>query len=86
MFLGSKGNIIFSGLPPRLLEYNRLSFFWKEFGLNRFDLEECSSAWVEEIYAVHLGIEKVKNQQSQNAPSGTSKTMKGKNVIVNKLL
>lgn len=86
VYLGSKGNIHFGGLPPRLLEYNRLAFFWSTFGLDKFKLDQCTPEWVEEIYSVHLGIERVKNQQAQSVSSVAPKTMKGKNVIVNKLL
>lgn len=63
-FLSSKGSSKLSaGLPPRLLEYNKLKFFWKNFGLNKHDLLKEDPKWVEEVFLVGLGVNKVENEK-----------------------
>jgi hypothetical protein len=65
----------------RLIESQKLRFFWKEFGLTKFDLARCTQEWLEDMWMVHLGIEKVKsNVNSSGATSKSSGAFKNKRV------
>lgn len=88
LYLLTKGNKrIVGGVPYRLIEFDRLSFFWKELGLNKFDLEKCHKDWQEEIWLTHLGIEKAKNETTVNAKAHASMMPQTrKNVHIEKLI
>lgn len=60
-YLGSRGNKrVCAGPPPRLLEYNKLKFFWTNFGLNKYDLEKVDPRWVDEMFVVGIAAESAK--------------------------
>lgn len=93
----AKGNKrVCPGLPPRLIEYNKLSYFWEKFGLNKFDLEKCSPEWVSEMYSVGLGVDKARAEGRENAQRARGgggsisdlnpRAAKGSRVVSTKLL
>lgn len=71
-YLSLKGDKRFvTGVPIRLIEFQRLAFFWDKFGLNKFDLEDCDPLWCEEIYQTHMGLESFKsNAQAEIQAKG----------------
>jgi hypothetical protein len=86
-YLSSKGDKKFSqGIPVRLIEYNKLKTMWDLFGLNKFDLEECDPKWIQEMYMVYLGIEKVKSNAMENSKNSVASNMIKGPKRVNKLL
>jgi len=88
-YLSLKGDKRFTtGVPIRLIEFNRLTFFWDKLGLNKFDLEKCDPKWCDEIYQVHLGVENYKSNEMKKASSGSAQSanMGGKQRQVTKLL
>lgn len=79
MYINGRGDKRFSESPhPRLVEYNRLTFFWEKFGLNKFDLEKLSPEWKDEMYLVNLGLERVKNQQKSEAKPNNGRFVREK--------
>jgi hypothetical protein len=56
-YLSLKGDKRFvTGVPIRLIEFQRLAFFWEKFGLNKFDLVECDPQWCDVSGAFRLRI------------------------------
>lgn len=82
-FLSTKGDPRFvTGAPYRLFEYNKLHKFWKEFGLNKFDLQKCSMEWINEMLDVITAIEKYKSSNQQSGQQTTTQKVKGSNNII----
>jgi len=68
-----RGDPRFAPSPhPRIYEYNRLKYFWKEFGLNKNDLNNETVEWVEEMHQVGVGFEKAKQQLLENSKNKTT--------------
>lgn len=75
-----------AGPPTRLIEYQKLNFFWKELGLNKFDLGQCSQAWLEDMWTVHIGMGKVQKELRERNSSGKTTTSGFKNKKLEKML
>lgn len=88
LYLAAKGNskVTSSSPHPRLIEYNRLTFFWDKFGLNKFDLENVSDEWKSAMYLVSAGVERARNASSSGAAAGTTVINSSKTKQVKKLM
>lgn len=87
LFLASKNNPRLSaGIPPRLLEYNKLKFFWTNFGLNKHDLLKEDPKWVEEIFTVGSGVRRYENEKSSGGGTPIANKTFGGRVEKTKLL
>ena len=69
----SKGRYVKGNPPPhpRVFEFNRLRYFWKEFGLNKRDLDRLSGEWADEMYMIGMGFEDAKNEIESKSASST---------------
>lgn len=80
LFLSSKGNPKIVGGPPyRLIELNKLKWFWKNLGLTKLQLQEMSPDWIGEIYSVGLTVDSYVSRSS-NEPVGSEKIIGNKKV------
>ena len=81
LYSNSKGvNRLCAGVPPRLMEFNKLNYMWEKLGLNKFDLENCSPQWIEDMISVGVGLEKYKNNSKANDVPSTGRGFKNKQV------
>lgn len=55
---------------PRLDEFNRLTFFWREFGLNAHDLEDMPMAWIEDMLDVGIGKGRAEERRLKDISEG----------------
>lgn len=74
---------------PRIFEFLKLRYFWKEFGLNKVDLSKLPPVWVDEMYAIGAGYDdakaKIESQNSSVATPIANKSLRG-NVVRTKLI
>lgn len=84
LYLSSKGSSKVVGGPPyRLMELNKLKWFWKNLGLNKQDLLEMNNDWVQEMYSVGLTVDTFASTKSSE-PIGAERVVGNK--LIKKLL